>query len=492
MTATRKDENTVIIETPDLNVTLFAREDVPIDRKSIDEIRAFASLARTIHEMPPGFFGDVEPAIKRCILTPDFHRGSGIPVGTVFDAEGFVVPKAVGRDIGCGMRLLVTDLTPEELERAAPTVDARLRHVFFEGGREIGLTQRQRAGIFREGLQGLVAEQTPETGIWKWWDKTQQEEDVHRAHNLGRFASNSWPALADFEAGSGTDVTYDDQTGSVGGGNHFVEVQTVDAVLDHATAHQWGLGRGQVTIMAHSGSVGIGAMVGNHFMDLASSLHPRGTPSPSHGFHVLPTDGPHQDTTVAYLHAMRAAANFAAANRLFLGLMAIRAFSEALGRDVWHRLVYDAPHNFAWGSPGQHSHLHRKGACPATGPDGDPEFPSGHPVIVPGSMGSASFVLRGHGNTASLCSACHGAGRVAPRGAARLKKSNELSRLRVISKLRPEILRMRPDIAGEVERGLLEEAPECYKDITPVIKTITGASIASSVARLHPILTIKG
>ena len=183
------------------------------------------------------------------------------------------------------------------------------------------------------------------------------------------------------------------------------------------------------------------------------------------------------------------AGNFAYANRLFLGLMVIRALSEALGRTVTSRLVYDAPHNLVW-DDGDGRMIHRKGACPADGPAGDADFPWGHPVIIPGSMGASSYVLRGHGSVASLCSACHGAGRLAPRQQARQGSAAELEPLRVVTKV--DGRRLRRDVREEWERSLLEEAPSRYKAVTPVIETMVGADVASKVARLWPLLTIKG
>ena len=134
--------------------------------------------------------------------------------------------------------------------------------------------------------------------------------------------------------------------------------------------------------------------------------------------------------------------------------------------------------------------IHRKGACPAEGPAGDADFPWGHPVIIPGSMGASSYVLRGHGSVASLCSACHGAGRLAPRQQARQGSAAELEPLRVVTKI--DGRRLRRDVREEWERSLLEEAPSRYKAVTPVIETMVGADVASKVARLWPLLTIKG
>ncbi len=484
----RRDANRLRVHTPhNLDVTLFANERVFLDPASINEILAFAALSDTLTALgATGFFDGVPAHIGRIVLTPDFHRGAGIPVGTVLDAHGFVLPKAVGSDIGCGMRLLVTDVTLGEFARLGADLDQRLRHIFFEGGRNIPMSAAQRTAMFREGLPGLLDCDHAGGGIWRFWDRQAQEADLMRTHGLGCLATDGVFGLDGFIAGSGEAFSRDGQIGSIGGGNHFAEIQRVEEIFDGPTAHAWGLKRGAIAIMAHSGSVGIGHLAGAHFSDEAKAAFPRGLRRPEHGFCPLPAHG---SAGRRYLSAMGNAANFAFANRLFLGLMAVRALSEALGREVGARLVYDAPHNLIWDQGGGRT-IHRKGACPADGPSPDAMFSSGHPVIIPGSMGASSYVLRGHGSEASLCSACHGAGRQAPRQQARRGSSAELEPLRIVTKVEQQ--KLRRDVRENWERSLLEEAPSCYKDVAPVIETVTGAGIASKVARLWPLLTVKG
>jgi tRNA-splicing ligase RtcB (3'-phosphate/5'-hydroxy nucleic acid ligase) len=493
----RIDANRVRITTPDnLDITLFANDGVFLDAASVDEILSFATITDTLSALNArGYFADCPAELARIVLTPDFHRGAGIPVGTVLDARGFVLPKAVGTDIGCGMRLLATDVTADEFATLGDDFDARLRHIFFEGGRNIALSAHQRIGIFRDGIAGLMTHGHAADGLWEHWNARAQEHDLNRTHRQGTLATSDVFEMADFIKGSGdgsaTAFTRDGQIGSIGGGNHFVELQRIDEVFDGATARSWGLKKGTIAIMAHSGSVGIGHLIGNHFSDAAKAAFPRDLKHPDHGFYPLPTA---TDAGQRYLSAMGNAGNFAFANRLFLGLMVVRALTEALGREVEARLVYDAPHNLIW-DQGDHRMIHRKGACPADGAadlggNADPAFPWGHPVIIPGSMGSSSYVLRGHGSVASLCSACHGAGRLAPRQQSRQGSTAELETLRVVTKV--DGRRLRRDVREEWERSLLEEAPSRYKDVTPVIETVVDADVASKVARLWPLLTIKG
>ncbi len=467
-----------------LPISLFARDDVPIEPKAIDEARKLSQLVPIIEALKNDGCLSADAALARVALTPDFHRGDGrgIPIGTCLQTRDLVIPKAVGSDICCGMRFVMTDVTHSELEGAGEDLDKRLRHIFFEGGRDIAMTPDQRTALFRDGLPGLFAAGgTPQA--------TNGQEEERRVHSGGRFATDRiYEGLNDFIAGSGG-ASRDDQIGSIGGGNHFVELQRVAAIHEKQTAYHWGLRKGHIAIMAHSGSVSIGARIGQSFLRKARRDWPAGAPVPLNDFFMLPTEGTHREQGLAYLSAMNNAANFAVANRLHLTLMTAKAIGDSIGREVGLTLVYDSPHNLIW-SQSDGTWLHRKGACPATRDETDPNFPDGHPVIVPGSMGTSSWLLRGLGNVASLCSAAHGAGRVKPRGAARRKDPDELKRLRIVTKVDRKGLRA--DVASALEASLMEEAPSCYKDPTPVIETMTGADIAAAVARMEPILTIKG
>jgi RNA-splicing ligase RtcB len=486
--ACRVDAVRVRIDTPSgLDIQLFANASVPVDRASLAEVGTLSAIAGTLETLNRvRFFGDVEADIRRCVLTPDFHKGAGIPVGTVIDARGFVIPRCAGTDIGCGMRLVVTDMTRDEFERLGTRLDGILRHAFFQGGRDIPMDPAGRAAVLREGAPGLRAPRSG-GGIWRHIDPQMLEQDLSRTHRHGSWPTRDLWEFADYVEGSGG-TSHDAVIASIGGGNHFLELQYVDACIDRRACWNWGLKAGLVAVMVHSGSVGLGGMVGQWFMDVARKLHPDGMAMPRHGYHPIPTAGPLAGSGEAYLSAMGLAANFAVANRLMLAALALRCLSDAAGRAVSGRLIYDAPHNLIW-SEGQ-SHLHRKGACPAASDPEDPLFPDGHPVIVPGSMGDSSYVLKGQGSMASLCSAPHGAGRLAARGEGRKAAISELGGIRVVTKIDPA--RVRRDIAAEHMRTLMEEAPSQYKSVTPIVETVADAGIASPVARLRPLLTVKG
>jgi len=219
--------------------------------------------------------------------------------------------------------------------------------------------------------------------------------------------------------------------------------------------------------MVHSGSVGLGHAIGGYLMDRAREIFPAGIKAPQGGFFPLPVRGPRAEEGLFYLDGMGNAANFAFANRLFLGLMAVRAIEEASGRSIASKLVYDAPHNLVFRDGD--TCLHRKGATPAHGPT-DTDW-LGKPVIIPGSMGASSYLLAGSGNEAALESACHGAGRALSRG-----RAAHASRERFV----------------EATARVMEEAPYAYKAVEPVVDSVEEAGIARKVARLWPLCTVKG
>jgi tRNA-splicing ligase RtcB len=508
----RLDSATARVENPfGIPITLVAREDVVVEADGVEELLRFASLQGTLEDLRSWeasgriapFWGGCTGSIQSIVLTPDFHKGAGIPVGTVVDARGFVVPQAVGNDVCCGMRLLATDIDRREIAPHIGALKQRLRAIFFQGKRDIPMSPRQREAMLRDGLFGLheTAADNARTGLWAHYDPRSQRDDLERVHFQGALPARGTFAFDAYIRASGRSDGRDIQIGSVGGGNHFVEIQAVDELLDGATARSFGLSKNTVTIMAHSGSVGLGHMVGGYFNERAHDLYPKGVPHPAHGFYVLPAVGPHAAEAATYLDAMRNAANFAFANRLFLGLMVVRALTEVLGRPVASKLVYDAPHNLVWEPDGaEPRYLHRKGATPAPGPSGErgPFAFTGHPVIIPGSMGDASYVLAGAGHEGLLASACHGAGRSLTRGRsshvddARYRRAME--KLHVVTPLDPDApdVRRRRDILAKYHQRMKEEAPYAYKPITPVVQSVEDAGIARRVARLWPLVTVKG
>lgn len=487
-----------------LDVRLFANEDVPVEHESFEQLFDFLDVERAVNDINSldlasnkAFFGNKNAGLDRVVLTPDFHKGSLIPVGLAVKTRNLVIPQAIGNDVCCGMRLLITDIPAESLEPHWSDIQKRLRAIFFGGERNIPMSPRQREAVLRDGLVGLVetSEDNKANGIWSRFDRSSAKDDLARAHSQGQFATRGLFGFEKFIESSGKVDGRDPQIGCVGGGNHFVEIQRVDALFDGRLAREWGIAKGNVAIMIHSGSVGLGHAIGGYFMDRARTLFPTSIRAPKSGFHPLPTSGPLAKEGMFYLDGMGNAANFAFANRLFLGLMAVRAIEEASGKTISSRLVYDAPHNLVFPC-GEDTYLHRKGATPAEGPVENGWI--GSPVIIPGSMGASSYLLAGQGCESALESACHGAGRALSRGkASHVEKSvyvEATEKLRIVGPIDPKSPQMilRKDILEKYEKRMMEEAPYAYKPVEPVIDSVEAGGVARKVARLFPLCTVKG
>ena len=489
----------------EIPVTLFAGEDVPVESAAVDELESVLSLSETATSLAahaPSLF-DADPHVDRVAITPDFHKGAGIPIGTVLRSTGFAVPAAIGNDINCGMRLHVTGLDAERVRGELDAIETRLRHLFFEGGRSIPMTRVQRASLFQEGLTGLrntvPASQTE--GLWRAFHELSDEEHA-TVHHGGSMPADGTPGLGEFLGPVDNSLTRDGQIGSIGGGNHFVELQRVERVLDGPTAHAWGLRQGHLCVMVHSGSLAIGRAAGLRIRDLLRDAWPIAHRQPANGILPLPTGDAARGTFDSFWASMSNAANFAFANRMFLALMALTGVRDVLG-DFDAGTLYDAPHNLVWREDisGVPTFVHRKGACPARGFSemaGTPFEYYGEPVLVPGSMGASSFILAGRGNAESLHSASHGAGRQMSRGDAMRGREQEfadfLERFRVVTPVdfRRQDIKLRRDIVDKKLADLKKEAPFAYKGIGPVIETLRGAQLAQPVAELSPLLTVKG
>ena len=491
----RTDDSWLTLPNPaGVPVEICAGPEVPIESAAIDELLTVLETARTLSDLAgatPGL--ELEPRIDRVVCTPDFHKGAGIPIGTVLRTVGALVPQAVGNDINCGMRVEVTSVTVDRLRPHLDVLEQRLRHLFFEGGRRIGLTPAHREGLLRDGLPGLVAEGVPAAaeGAWRQVGPDDTTDVGGRMHAAG-FPVGSADAFRDWIT-SGGGTSYDSIIGSVGGGNHFAELQYVSAIHDGPAAYAWGLTPGRVVLMVHSGSLSLGHQANATGHDQARAMWPRTVPLPSNRILPMLLDERSAAGRERYLTAFANAANFAIGNRFFLALM-LRAGLAGVAGELTSRLVYDAPHNLLW-PDADGSVVHRKGATPAGGESTDMV---GEPVIVPGSMGAPSYLLRGLGNARALGSACHGAGRSIPRGTAARGSDAELDaflrEFRVVTPLNPRD----PAVAGRREvieawrRDLKQEAPWAYKDVGPVVDSLRGAAVAQPVAELQPILTVKG
>jgi tRNA-splicing ligase RtcB len=503
---TRLDENRLRVNNPfSVKATLFANEQVPIESSAVTELIDLMSLQENVQQVakatPDSF--DIEPEIVRFALTPDFHKARGIPVGTVMATRGFVVPQAIGNDINCGMRLHTTNLQSEDITSHLNELETAFRHLYFEGGRNIPMNRAQRQAMFTGGLEALLdTTEKLQEGLWPLVRELDTVNQLDRIERRGSLPASRVFGLTDF-MGSDDRLSRDGQIGSIGGGNHFVEIQRVEKVLDGAVAHAWGLKPGAITIMVHTGSVGIGHLCGGHYRDLVKQIYPRQMKHPENGIFILPEGDRHRQQSEQFWDALHNAANFAYANRMFLAVMAVAGMRKVFGDHVGGSLVYDAPHNFVWKEKvdGEEVVLHRKGATPARGFEamaGTPFEHFGEPVLVPGSMGASSFVLVGQGNAESMASASHGAGRALSRGEAMRGFDEEfrkfLEEFRVVTPtdLRRTDIRLRPDILNKKLEEIKQEAPFAYKGIGPVVNTLISAALARPVVELKPLMTIKG
>jgi tRNA-splicing ligase RtcB len=428
------------------------------------------------------------PGIVRASMAmPDIHQGYGLPVGGVVATDvrhGVVSPGGVGYDINCGVRLHRTHLTREDVTpRLAALVDA--------------LAAAIPSGVGSRGRVRLSAADEQRGPVLKG-ARWAVEQGYGEADDLGRIESGGTIPGADPDAVTGK--AYErgrGQVGSLGSGNHFLEVQVVDEVRLPDVAAALGLAPGRVTVMIHTGSRGLGHQVCTDALaTMQTAMRRYGITLPDRQLACAPVESPEAQ---AYLGAMRAAANYAFANRQVLAHFAREAFERTLDlapRDLGWRLVYDVAHNIA--KEEEHEQdgrrlrvlVHRKGATRAF-PPGHPELSeayrvTGQPVLIPGDMGRYSYVLVGAEGAMreTWGSTCHGAGRVLSRTAA-----VKAARGRSIG----EELRVRGIIARASGReSLAEEMSEAYKDVADVVDVVERAGLSRVVARLRPLGVVKG
>lgn len=412
---------------------------------------------------------------------PDMHWGYGFPIGGVAAtdvAEGGVVsPGGVGFDISCGVRLLASGLEHGEFARVRERIMDGLDSAIPRGaGRGAvwslsGPAEMDR--VLREGSRYAV-EHGRET-----------DRDLERCEDGG--------AVRDIDPRGVSSRAMDrglGQVGSLGSGNHFAEVQAVAEIRDARTAAVFGLSEGQVCVMIHCGSRGLGHQIcTDHVRTMESYMARHGIRVPDRQLACAPVES---DAARAYLGAMNAAANYARANRQVLGDAAGRVFRKATGRGL--DLVYDISHNLAKlerhevDGRARTLCVHRKGATRAL-PPGHEELPddlrgTGQPVLVPGSMGTSSYVLAGVPGGTAFASTCHGAGRAQSRHQAARSISGQ--------QLRRRLEEQNIAVRGASRRGLAEETPSAYKDVTEVVAAAEGAGLCRVIARLVPLGVVKG
>jgi len=447
----------------------------------MEDIRGDASLEQVANVAHlPGI-------LKASLAMPDIHWGYGFPIGGVaaMDAAlGVVSPGGVGYDIGCGVRLLRTELSVEEVRPRIHDLVAR----FFDsiptgvgvGRRDLRLTKPELRRLLARGA------------AWAIDQGMGGERDLEHLEEGG--------CLPGADARKVSDRAFDrgkSQLGTLGSGNHFAEIQYVSEIFDEAAARAFGLFPGQVTVMIHSGSRGLGHQVcTDHLKTMQKAVVKYGIELPDRQLCCAPIRSPEGQE---YLAAMAAAANFAFANRQVMSHWARHGFGATFGVDpatLGIEVVYDVCHNIAQfetfeiDGEAVTTCVHRKGATRAY-PPGHPKTPAayaevGQPVMIPGDMGRYSYVLKGTARAfaETFGSSCHGAGRRMSR-----KKAKQASRGR---RLLAELEARGVIVMAAGMATVAEEMPEAYKDVAEVVDVVDRAGIGSKVAQLKPMGVVKG
>jgi tRNA-splicing ligase RtcB (3'-phosphate/5'-hydroxy nucleic acid ligase) len=448
-----------LVNSPDAPVAeVLLPEGFPVEAKALKQL---ANLASVRH--PSGGY------VCRACATPDFHPGdAGVAIGSIVETVGQVIPGAVGSDINCGMRLHVADLTIDEFMAKRDQFVEKMKGDYFFGTRDVTMTAKAMRSLFQYGIPGwLDAMLDNPTGSVVKSDLQQLAQESERIF-LGGSMDGDWK-LAPEELVPDAGLVRDGGLATIGGGNHFVEVQRVDKVENRPLAHAWGVREGQLAFMIHSGSRNVGKYIGGMWRDKAKATWQKGLKYPDSQIFPLSTHS-HPELVASYLQAEATAANYAFINRLLLAEL-LRLRLREVYKDVEAPLVYDLPHNITL--PEGKGWVTRKGACPAH---------AGQPVIIPGSMGAYSYLMVGRGNPAFCNSASHGAGRIRSRF--------DLNR-RGASQSEAELGLTGIDCITLREERRIEEAPAAYKPIQSVIDVQVEAEMVDVVARFSPVLTFK-
>lgn len=455
-------------------VHLFASErllEAALDDLSLEQAVNVTTL--------PGLVGPV-------VVMPDVHQGYGFPIGGVAATafpHGVISPGGIGYDINCGVRLMSSSIEYAEAQPHLAQLAAALNAACPSGMGKAGPFKLKPSEL--DAVCRLGAEWAVKQGMATL-------EDLRRTEETGCVDGADPRWVSDHAKTRGSD-----QLGTLGSGNHFMEVDVVEQIFDPDAAQAMGLMEGCLVLQFHCGSRGLGHQVcSDYVQEFQSAVRRYGIQLPDRELVCAPMDSPEGQH---YLAAMRSAANFAFCNRQVLAHLAQRAFEQVLAGKIrrFHlHQVYDVAHNMGKiethmieGKPLKVC-VHRKGATRAFGP-GQAGLPEeyqaiGQPVLVPGSMGTASWVLVGTETSMAISygSTCHGAGRVMSRSKAKRDVRGD--------RLRDELEQQGIYIQAGSLAGLAEEAPQAYKDVDDVVETVSGAGIARKVARLRPVVVVKG
>ncbi|MFA5084594.1 MAG: RtcB family protein [Candidatus Paceibacterota bacterium] len=419
--------------------------------------------------------------IKASYVLPDAHQGYGFPIGGVAAfsmKDGVISPGGVGYDINCGVRLLRTDFPFKKVEKLKKELINQLFRDIpagLGGKSQLRLTKSELAEVLEKG------------SLWALEKGMATKDDIEKTEENGRMKQADSSVVSDKAYSRGLP-----QLDTLGSGNHFLEIQKVDEIYDEKIAKQLGISKENVVIMIHCGSRGLGHQVASDYITKMENKF---------GWENLPDreliNAPiNSELGQEYLKAMCCAVNYAFCNRQIITHHVREAFKKIMGTSDGMNLVYDVAHNIAKiekhdvDGKKQSVCIHRKGATRSFGP-GREEIPEayrkiGQPVIIPGSMGTASYLMIGTKEAEKLCfgSTAHGAGRISSRHEASRKYSGE--------QIKSELEKKGIEVKSASWKGLVEEAPQVYKDIDEVARVSHELGLARKVARLVPIAVMKG
>jgi len=454
------------------DATIFASEAINLEPDAVRQLRDAACL----------------PQAKKVLATADIHVGFGIPIGAVLGLDKAIMPAAVGYDINCGMRLLRTPFSKGDIDTGEIAASIARDIPLGEGKANLTLDKTAIQAVINNGV-GAVPNLARRTNhrAWEAFDQDEFSEDIERIEENGCLPANTTAVPnAAIQKGS-------NQLGTLGGGNHFIEIQYIQEIFDGALAKTFGLSEKQIVVMIHSGSRRFGYEIADYYMSVDAKR-----PEMVERKKMLSFLSTETNAGKNYIAAMGAAANFAFTNRHIMALLVRRCFNRMFGPTPL-KLLYDVAHNMAKLEThnGIQLWVHRKGATRAFGPErmaGTPFAKTGQPVITPGSMGTASFLLVGTGNSnESLCSVNHGAGRVMSRTAALGKvRRGKLITPALISDEQFKHSMQGIKLITADKRKIKEEAPDAYKDIEEVVRIVTECGWADPVARMMPLAVLKG
>lgn len=443
----------------------------------LEQVRKDLSLEQAVNVATlPGIVGP-------SLAMPDIHQGYGFPIGGVAAMdwdEGVVSPGGVGFDINCGVRLVRTNLGVADVRaRLKELIDQVFRDVpcGTGGAGQLKIGAKQLDDVLEKGARWMVENGYGNERDLEFCEENGAMDDADPARVSERAKERGGPQL-----------------GTLGSGNHFLEFQVVESIADEQAASAFGIEAGQVAVLIHCGSRGLGHQVCTDYLaEMGAAMKRHSINVADRQLACVPIQSAEGE---AYLSAMRAAANFAWANRQTILHFLRGSVQKVFGASARLDLIYDVCHNIA--KREKHTVegrkrtvlVHRKGATRAFAA-GHRDLPgayrrTGQPVLVPGSMGTASWVLAGAGGAMedTFASVCHGAGRLMSRAAARKGRD--------VAQIRQSLEQAGILVRSETRDGILEEAPEAYKDVDEVIEVVVQAGLATKVARLRPLGVIKG